>query len=60
MADTCPTPRTWEPTMRLRWRFVQLFGQMPILEQAWGCNETGEIEWRSLELVDREGNPVKR
>lgn len=35
---------TWQQTSGLRWRG-------PVLEQAWQCIETGEIEWREVPRV---------
>lgn len=56
-------PRLFEPTMGLRWKSKNMELRYPTcgesvtiqfpqdLQQAWLCRETGEIEWRAVEVV---------
>ena len=45
--------KTMEPTLALRWLRNPLGGFPPDqkLQQGWRCRETGEIEWRDIEIV---------
>ncbi len=52
-----PTSRTWSATMVLRivkpipdFSFITGMSD-DRLQQAWQCHETGEIEWRDVEVV---------
>jgi len=41
----------WEPTTALRWSQVPYTTFRPaVLEQAWRCLKTGNVEWRSIPL----------
>lgn len=47
--------RTWEPTMRLRWARIPVQDDAMVattsqLQQLHRCCETGESEWRAIEV----------
>lgn len=52
-----PTTRTWSATMGLRIvKPIPDFGFLSSmnedkLQQAWRCHETGDVEWRDVEVV---------
>lgn len=44
-------PTTWERTSALRWFGKRDTTTEPrILQQAWRCRETGEIDWQQIPL----------
>ena len=50
--------RTWQATMKLRVvrddsivAFSADFRNPDRLQQAWQCRETGEVEWRDVEVI---------
>lgn len=46
-----PAIRTFQQTPSLRWLPPKKTGggwELPVLQQAWVCRETGEIEWRDV------------
>jgi len=47
------TSKTMERTSALRWVRDPLAGFPPRdkLQQGWFCRETGEVEWRDIEIV---------
>jgi hypothetical protein len=55
--------RTWQAASAIRWRkphpneyralIESTHGKYaPVLQQAWQCVETGEIDWRDVPMVD--------
>lgn len=51
---TEPMPKIYDRTSWLRWnerRKSILHDYEQVLQQAWCCRETGEIEWRDVEVV---------
>ena len=52
MADNHPTAeKLWQLVMGLRWMQSRGTGAAMVLEQRWYCAETGEHEWRPVEVV---------
>jgi len=41
-------PRSWQATPMLRWLIQD--DSAPELQQAWRCVETGEMEWRKVQV----------
>ena len=44
-------------TMNLRARQGEVWNKTWILEQAWVCQDHGEIEWRPIPKVQADGTP---
>ncbi len=48
--------QTWQQTMQLRWlREIDRSGYVPVLprlQQAWFCQQTGEIRWEDLRIEE--------
>lgn len=48
-----PGLRVYEKTMNLRFvRRYEATTEVRVLQQAWVCRETGEFDWRDVELVE--------
>ena len=43
--------KTWEPTVHLRWQ--NILGKS-VLQQAWRCLETGEVNWQEVPCESEE------
>lgn len=52
--------KIWERTSALRVvRRLGPYGPIDRLQQGWCCAQDGEIEWRDVDVVDRDGNPME-